>query len=1125
MSKIKLDLSQFKHVRSNAKTTTLRHKDGHELTIAHQSLSPEGQAQLSQLAKMAQTPSQSDELKHKGMAEGGKTEDVANMDFSNSEDDIAGDDPQDIGDEPPVNAKNQKLEESKKSPSRHPSYSMPAATPMAQGGNAGEKRKEIFGTKSSPSNPDMRAKHMEHISQYSEKNFGMPIQLSGGKIDPKTGERRDENPELGVDKPDWRSGQLEAQNNPDAMVHELAHLLLLPHGMPLKEGQKYMDKQYAQVQKDYGYMKQKQSQGEIQPMAIENILRRHLGLPAATQSVPVKPGQGPRMSVDTKQPAAVRVKKGEKAVDLIRQSRLLSPENRKRMDDFVNGRIKFHPKTGWQDNADQLNAKSTMYKEQNPNAVKKMAEGGDVDEPQAPQSPSPGDPNPQKAKDAIKGLNKPADEQLSEGWQRLLHPSTWMAEGGEVNDMAYKPTPDEAATMGTMVDTPVDYQKAAQITPEQVDMAQNMAMGTMGTTKMAAIPETIGPELQATATKLSQALQKYGIDHQVTQSLAQKLKGLHESLGQYSGMAEGGKTGEPPASLDANAPNLDEDVTQVPTQMSGMSMSPEQQQGWESRQAYQKAHDMDLMTNAGDGVVPITREQMAMKDQSKQRHAVEAGLNNVAIMKEDKETAALKNKEQQLQTSKLNSQLAALGLPPMPGTNQPNAVDPAPAQPEPQMNQALNYGAQPAMKAPGDDTFDKYEGMIGKGYGEQLQGINKAADVAGQRGGLEEQALAKDMQNKQSAANVFQDQFKALNQERLNHVQDIQNGHIDPEQYWKGVKNPVTGEMEGGHSKLLTAIGMIISGWNPAGLQGNGAVDMMRYQMDRNLEAQKMNLQSKQNLLAANLHQFNNLRDATDMTRIMQHDMVANELQQAAAKTASPAAKAAALQASGQLRMAVAPLMQQFAMRRAFMKLANGGDQAAGATEQMLNYMEASGMPQAKEMRDRYVPGLGIAATAVPQEVKDRINAYQNVERIMNQTMQFAKDHEYNLSALSPSEQAAGKTLQNELMSQIRTAEKQGVYKESEAKFMQDTLGGNPASFFNAVRTQPKLLEMQSMKTNEYHNLLQNLGGNLMKNAQSVHPQVVNAPQAQQQTVTGADGKSYVRQMINGKAYMVPVNH
>jgi len=72
---IKLDLSKFKHVKSDKNTTTLRHKDGHELTIAHNAMSPEMKTQLSALSGLsteAQTPLQADSLKHNRMSHGGK---------------------------------------------------------------------------------------------------------------------------------------------------------------------------------------------------------------------------------------------------------------------------------------------------------------------------------------------------------------------------------------------------------------------------------------------------------------------------------------------------------------------------------------------------------------------------------------------------------------------------------------------------------------------------------------------------------------------------------------------------------------------------------------------------------------------------------------------------------------------------------------------------------------------------------------------------------------------------------------------------------------------------------------------------------------------------------------------
>lgn len=77
MGKIKLDFKHFKHIKSDKDTTTLQHKDGHMITLAHNSLPKESQEQLSALAKLAkmdQTPEDTAEMRSQKMARGGEAE-------------------------------------------------------------------------------------------------------------------------------------------------------------------------------------------------------------------------------------------------------------------------------------------------------------------------------------------------------------------------------------------------------------------------------------------------------------------------------------------------------------------------------------------------------------------------------------------------------------------------------------------------------------------------------------------------------------------------------------------------------------------------------------------------------------------------------------------------------------------------------------------------------------------------------------------------------------------------------------------------------------------------------------------------------------------------------------------
>jgi len=236
--------------------------------------------------------------------------------------------------------------------------------------NVREQRADVFGTKDQPpAGSEMREKHMKHISKFAQDFLQLKIHPSGGKWDEKKNKRRPGYDKPGEDKPDWRSGRLEAQWNPNAMIHEIAHLMLLPKGVGLKAGQSLMDKQYSDIQSQYGYMKQKKHSAEVQPMAAEQLIRRYLGLPANKYYTEAEGKDAPPyMSVeDPPQVIGTRVnigKKKEKWVDLVRQSRFLTPENRQRIEDVLSRKIIFHPLQGWIDNPEHARARQIEERRQ-----------------------------------------------------------------------------------------------------------------------------------------------------------------------------------------------------------------------------------------------------------------------------------------------------------------------------------------------------------------------------------------------------------------------------------------------------------------------------------------------------------------------------------------------------------------------------------------------------------------------------------------------------------------------------------------------------------------------------------------------------------------------------------------
>lgn len=1014
MARNLVDPKKFKHVSSDNEKTILRHQDGHQLTIAHKNLSPKMRDQLTALSKIgkdAQTPLQADAAKHQ-MAEGGKvfsgkqrsdnekgvhTTKYDNMRFdelepsnrqiSTAKSQKIQKEQQDIKPKLKGLAEGGEVDEFSELDNQgdhHCMYCHGGPVKMAQGGNAGEERKKIYGSSSSPSNPEMREKHIEQIKDFAKKLLAITILPSGGKIDSKTGKRRDKDAEAGVDKPDWRSGKLESQWNPDAMVHELAHLLLLPPSMGLKQAQAYMDKQYSEVQKQHGYMKQKRSQGEIQPMAAEQVIRRHLGLPANQNSVPVKEGDAPRMSVDTNELAGTRIQKGNKTVDLIRQSRFLSPENRQMLEERLSGKHKFHPELGWQINPDALGAKTQMYKDM-------------------------------KAQNAIPAQAEPMPSADVEGLQ-VPPVKVAAAHGGQI-------------------------QRFAEGSPEPIE---------------AGMPQMPQPAQLPDMPEMPKQELLFDLPEYTNKSPVQREVDAEQYL----------RTD--PALLRKR--EIYNNLTNDPTQQFGMTQGAADPQNF-NVQNWQNA------------------EQVFAQEQS----------TNAAI------TA-----QKQQEIIAINQQRTAAGLPPLPVPNVPNGPVIPGTLPQtdvqgmvPQSGQAPAADSQrgPAQglaQAPQD-----VESMYRQGLGSIQQGLRAEAEAKAKLGAEQAAMLQKNIDAKAAAQTAYREQYDTLTKERQNFINDLQQNHINPEQYWTG--NPRTGE--GGHSKMASAVGIILAGFNPTN-RPNAAIEMLKYQMDKNLEAQKENMGKRKTLLEANLRQFGNLKDATDMTRLMQNDIMQNELAMAAAKSASPIAKAAAQQAIGKLQMEAAPMFQQFAMRRAMMQMAEGGGDP-NSVSQMIAYLRVSNPEAAKEMEARYVPGVGLAQIPVTAENREKILAHKTLDEGLRD-LQKNLDRLVSMNHYS-SDYIQGLQKVQVLQTQLRESLLNTVYREGEQPLL-DNLLKMPATQLTAYQTKAQIKELLNVNNRDTNLLKKSVG--LKPSMSASQNELTKAVQWLQQNPNSPDAAG-VRARIN----------
>lgn len=256
----------------------------------------------------------------------------------------------------------------------------------------------------------------------------------------------------------------------------------------------------------------------------------------------------------------------------------------------------------------------------------------------------------------------------------------------------------------------------------------------------------------------------------------------------------------------------------------------------------------------------------------------------------------------------------------------PAQVVEAPKQPEP-MPENDPYGSQ------------AYSQTLGQGISDVKEGLQKGAEAEGQLGQEQANILENKIGQQQETLKNFQDHYSELENERAAFQQDIQSQHIDPQHYMR--------EMGVGQ-KVATAIGLILGGMS-SGLTGqeNPALKFLQAQIDKDIEAQKANLGKRENLLSANFRQFGNLKDATQMTQVMQGDIVKNQLAEAAAKSQDPIVKARAQQAIGDLDTKNAALLSQIAIRK---NLGSGVAQGHQDPSAKLRMLSMSGIiPQGQQ--------------------------------------------------------------------------------------------------------------------------------------------------------------------------------
>ncbi len=312
---------------------------------------------------------------------------------------------------------------------------------------------------------------------------------------------------------------------------------------------------------------------------------------------------------------------------------------------------------------------------------------------------------------------------------------------------------------------------------------------------------------------------------------------------------------------------------------------------------------------------------------------------------------------------------------------------------------APSLPTQPA----GTDMMGALNNMTGGIQGQ----ANAEGDLGKQHAALAEQQQA----NIQKTHNEFIQDSHAVLQDFNHLVDDAKNDRIDPNRFWNNKSDL---------GKVSSAIGLILGGMG-RGLTGkdNPAMQFMNSQIDRDVDAQKSNMANRNNIMHALQQQYGNIKDASNMTRAFYAEMYSSKLEEAAAKTSDPMAKARAQQAIGQIQMQYGPIVQETMLRQALMQGAAKGNIAP---EKLVSHL----VP--KEHQE-----------AVYKELERAQNATQNEQNVLQQFDKASKENTLvRRTGHLGAEPASLANARNLLMPILKDNE--GRINETEIKMMEDFL-------------------------------------------------------------------------------------
>lgn len=262
----------------------------------------------------------------------------------------------------------------------------------------------------------------------------------------------------------------------------------------------------------------------------------------------------------------------------------------------------------------------------------------------------------------------------------------------------------------------------------------------------------------------------------------------------------------------------------------------------------------------------------------------------------------------------------------------PAAMEAPPAPPAPPAPQAIAPNGMPQMS--GNVAQDVKQGTQGT-----INALGEQAKAEGQLGQMQAGIYNKSANDQQKLIDDYQVKSQANMGEIENAIKDYKAQDINPNHWWD---SKTTGD------KIGTAVGLLLSG-----LGGNNANDYIQKQIENDVNAQVKNMDKRHNVVGAYMDQFKNINAATNMASAMQYRLVAEKINEAAAKMQNPIAMAKAKVQANQYMAQSAQLVHQATMQQMMMDQMNKSGPGGMSPEQriaMLSQNPAEAEAAGKEL-------------------------------------------------------------------------------------------------------------------------------------------------------------------------------